>query len=307
MLPSVFLCQRLGLSKERLELYASTCPRRYKKYRIPKRNGGFRNIAQPSKDLKVVQRILLNELLIKQMPIHKSATAYQAKHSILDNAKPHLKNKYLLKMDFRNFFPSITASGFSKYLIHHNIIPKTEVGELELLSRIFFMWEQADLVLSIGAPSSPAISNAIMYSVDMQLSEMADTRNIAYTRYSDDLTFSTNVKDSLFVIPDLVAEILEKQSFLKIAINEDKTLFSSTKHNRHVTGVTITNNGTASLGRKRKREIKSRVFLTKHHELSEKERNKLKGLIAFANVVEPEFLEMLKRKYPDQMRELTSL
>jgi len=78
MLPSEYLCKRFGLSKAQLITYANTCPNRYKKYKILKRKGGHRKIAQPAKNLKVMQRILVNELLKKKMKIHSAATAYRA-------------------------------------------------------------------------------------------------------------------------------------------------------------------------------------------------------------------------------------
>ncbi len=299
--PTKFLCQRFGCTETQLLIYTSTCPRRYKKYKIPKRNGGFRKIAQPSKNLKVIQRVLLKELLQKNMPIHECAKAYRSNVSILDNAKPHLKNEYLLKMDFSNFFPSIKADDFSKYLISNNILTPDLSKELTLLSRIFFMWESGQLVLSIGAPSSPLISNAIMYAFDKKLSLLGKEKGFEYTRYSDDLTFSTNNKNLLFDVPDVVSQILKDLSYPTIKVNPEKTIFSSKKHNRHVTGVTITNNGEASLGRTRKREIRSRVYLLANNKTSDAELEKLRGHVSFANVVEPDFIERLKVKYPVQM------
>lgn len=302
MRPSKFLCKRFGFSQEMLFSYASTCPRRYKKYKIPKRNGKFRKIAQPAKNLKVMQRVLLSELFQDKMPIHDCAKAYRANMSILDNATPHLKNKYLLKMDFKNFFPSIKAPDFAQYLAKNNILSDEQLSEFTLVTNIFFMWEDGELVLSIGAPSSPLISNAIMYDFDETLFQALKELDVSYTRYSDDLTFSTNKKDVLFKVPSLVEDILDKQNFPKIEINDSKTVFSSKKHNRHVTGVTISNDGEASLGRSRKREIQSRVYMLSKQKISKKEIAKLRGYVSFANVVEPTFFEKLKVKYPEQMK-----
>jgi len=91
-------------------------------------------------------------------------------------------------------------------------------------------------------------------------------------------------------------------SYPGLTINPDKTVFSSKKHNRHVTGITITNEGKASIGHKKKREIKSMTYQVGSGETSPVELRKLKGLLAFVRSVEPEFYDKLKTKYPDQIK-----
>lgn len=301
MIPSDYLCKRLGFSRDQLFVYANTCPRRYKKYKIKKRQGGYRDIAQPAKSLKIIQRILINELLLKKMPIHESATAYRKGKSILDNATPHLKNSFLLKMDFENFFPSISADDFTKYIFKNHELSKLDEKEVNLLINFFFMQNGLDKTLSIGAPSSPFLSNALMFDFDRKISSLAIAHEVKYTRYSDDLTYSTEIPDQLFKWPNIVEETLSSLISPKISLNKDKTVFSSRKHNRHITGITISNDGKASLGRSRKREIRTEVYLLMSGKITEKEIDSLRGLIAFANVVEPEFIVKLKEKYPVQM------
>ena len=302
MLPSKFLCDHLGFSKEQLAFYARTCPRRYKKYPIEKRNGGKRQIAQPSKNLKIIQKLLLNGYLKKHMPVHDCATAYKEHHSILDNARPHLQNDYLLKLDFSNFFPSIKSSDFKRFCLDKQIIAENVEEEINLMSSILFMREGDELVLSIGAPSSPHISNALLFNFDDKISKIAQEAGVSYTRYSDDITFSTNEKNSLFEWPKIVENELKKLSFPRLSLNYEKIVFSSKKHNRHVTGVTISNEGTPSLGHSRKREIRSMVYRLKNKDCAKKEIESLRGTLAFAKMVEPDFYQKLLEKYPDQMR-----
>jgi RNA-directed DNA polymerase len=76
-------------------------------------------------------------------------------------------------------------------------------------------------------------------------------------------------------------------------------VFSSKKFNRHVTGITISNEGFASIGRNKKRQLRSKVF--EAEKLASKEIDKLRGYIAFSAQVEPEFLNLLWKKYPSQM------
>ena len=303
---SDFLCRRLGLSGDQLISYARTCPNRYKKYKIKKRQGGDREIAQPAKNLKVIQRILINEVLQKKMPVHPAATAYRIGKSILDNAEPHLQNSFLLKMDFKNFFPSISSSDFAAYIVRNDELNNFDEREIDLLINFLFMQRQEKKVLSIGAPSSPFLSNALMFEFDAKLTLLADKYKISYTRYSDDLSFSTNEPNRLFEWPLVVKETLQSIDSPTIKINQNKTVFSSRKHNRHITGVTISNDGNASLGRQRKRSIRTKIYLLKTKEMTKKEIESLRGLVAFANVIEPSFVKKLKEKYPQQMTILAS-
>jgi len=172
-------------------------------------------------------------------------------------------------MDFKNFFPSITAHDFCQYLVTNGIVDSNNTHEQQLLANLLFMSEGGNLILSIGAPSSPLISNAMMFAFDQKVADLAQQNDIAYTRYSDDLTFSTNKENVLFDWPEKVAVILGEIPSPQISLNDSKTVFSSMKHNRHVTGV-----------------------------------DSIRGLVAFANVVEPDFVARLFDKYPVQMTKL---
>ena len=111
------------------------------------------------------------------------------------------------------------------------------------------------------------------------------------------MTFSTNHKDILFQIPDLIKGQLKILFGNAIKINRKKTKFSSKGHNRHVTGITITNDGNLSLGRERKRYIKHMVHQYLLEKLSRDDIFHLKGLLAFTKHVEPTFIKTLRTKY----------
>ncbi len=114
--------------------------------------------------------------------------------------------------------------------------------------------EQLVLVLSIGAPSSPIISNFILYRFDRIITEHCRKLGINYSRYADDLTFSTNEKDILLNFPSKVRKTLSRLYSGQIKVNLKKTVLSSKAHNRHVTGITLSNDGTLSVGREKKRK-----------------------------------------------------
>ena len=98
-----------GLSEFAVRRIMQTAPHRYKVFYIPKRNGSMRRIAQPSKEVKLLQRVMVEKFL-QFMPIHPAATAYNAGCSIVKNAKIHASDGPILKMDFKDFFPSIKKS-----------------------------------------------------------------------------------------------------------------------------------------------------------------------------------------------------
>lgn len=169
---------------------------------------------------------------------------------------------------------------------------------------LIFFWKlrrNSPLRLSIGAPSSPFISNATMFFFDSFLYEECEKLGIVYSRYADDLTFSTNNKNILRTVPVLVRKGLEINELKTIKINAAKTVFSSKKFNRHVTGVTLNNDGCISLGRDRKRLLSSKIHYHSMGMLNVDDILELKGLLGFANYIEPLFIERMRKKYGKEL------
>ena len=293
-----FLCTELSASKQEISDFVFSAPKKYKIYTIPKRTSGKRVIAHPAKKLKEYQRSLIS-LLEQSLPVHAAAFAYKKNTGIKHNARQHQKSKYLLKMDFQNFFHSITPDLFFSIIKKH-AIDLSEEDEYLLKQILFFCPSKrtgGKLILSIGAPSSPLISNAILFFFDQALYEVCRDQGITYTRYADDLTFSSNIKNKLFELPNKVKLLLVKHFSGLITINEGKTVFSSMSHNRHVTGVTITNEGELSIGRDRKRYISSLIHQFSLNQLADEDRCYLQGLLAFASDIEPIFKQRMIKKY----------
>lgn len=287
----------LMMTKADLIKFALTMPRRYKKYKIPKRNGqGTRLIAQPSKESKLIQRILVEELR-DILPIHEAATAYEKGTGILVNARRHIGSRYLLKMDFKDFFPSIVPDLFLKIAETHNIV-FDDLDEGFLRNALFYRnTRRSQLRLSIGAPSSPFISNFVMSKFDSDITSHCLKNEVSYTRYADDLTFSTNRKGILFEFPEIIRQKLKDNCYGKIRINSSKTIFSSKAFNRHVTGIVLTNNDQLSLGRHRKREIASLINSFRYGNIDDTGSARLAGLLSHAYYVEADFLSRMRKKY----------
>ena len=292
-----YLSAELLIPKHLLLKYIKTAPYRYKEYTIPKRSGkGVRVIAQPASVLKTMQRMVRDKFLL-ELPVHDCAMAYREGLGIKDNAQAHLGNEYLLKMDFSDFFPSIVPADLEAHM--EKWLPSLSRSEYYYLGKIFFWSRKYSnfIRLSIGAPSSPFISNTLMYEFDCILAEHCKATGIIYTRYADDLTFTTDVKGALFDLPAMVEDICRKVAYPRLSVNKEKTVFSSKKNNRHVTGLVLANDGSVSLGRQRKRYIRSLVHRFTLNQLEYDEVLMLRGLVSFARHIEPEFYASMERKY----------
>lgn len=275
-----------------------SAPQRYKKFYIPKRNGKKRLIAQPTPAIKALQRIAVQEYLSK-LPIHPSATAYIKGNGIRKNALEHVKNKYILKLDFKNFFHSIVPNDLYRLNMHN--LCSLSYEEIDLLKSLFF-WKPTKkrefMCLSIGAPSSPHLSNTIMFELDSKIYDICSRHGAKYTRYSDDITISSNTDNTLNSIFDHIKLICNNSESPNIKLNLEKTVFVSKKNRRTVTGVVITNDETISLGRDKKRQIRAMIHNFITNDINDPDiLNKINGYIAYAKDIEPEFIIRLAHTY----------
>lgn len=292
------LTEVFPLSPKEARVLLVTAPRRYKEHFIEKRNGrGQRLIAQPTAEIKVLQRWAVKTFFLG-LPVHSAAKGYRPHLSIKHHAAPHASKKYLLKLDFRDFFPSIKAVDFLRHLRRHT---ELDLEDRRLLAKLLFRSNKRTkaLELSIGAPSSPAVSNTIMYEFDTRLTEYCSTIGATYTRYADDLAISTNRPGVLDGARDFVVELCETLKYPKIALNEGKTVFTSKRHQRQLTGLILNNEGSVSLGREKKRSIRAMAHHYLHAELPTEEVARLRGLLAYSRSVDPKFVESIQRMIGD--------
>lgn len=175
-------------------IYKKPIQNRYKSFQISKRNGGIREIKAPAPDLRLLQQRLSNVLQICTEEINESkkrkddlAHGFKRKKSIITNAKKHQRRRYVFNVDLKDFFPSINfgrVRGFfikdANFLLH----PKVAT----ILAQIACH----EGVLPQGSPCSPVISNLVGHVLDIHLCKLASANGCAYSRYADDLTFSTN-------------------------------------------------------------------------------------------------------------------
>ena len=292
------IAKEFGAPIDTVSTIISTAPYRYKVYEVQKKSGeGTRTIAQPAREIKVLQRFLVTNV-INRLPVHDAAMAYRRGRSIRKNAEKHARSMFLLKMDFRDFFPSLHPSDLTMHINRH-MANEFDEQDLTLIERICFWMPRKgdDLRLSIGGPSSPFISNTLMFEFDIIMEKLSEQRGVTYTRYADDLTFSTKHKDELRGIEGRVNLALTKIQYPKLLINQEKTIHTSKKYHRKVTGLVLSSQGEVSLGRSRKRNIRAMMHHAIHNDLDSAGRDHLSGLLAFSLDAEPAFVERLKKKY----------
>lgn len=262
----------------------------YKWYRIDKRSGGKRLIGQPAREVKVLQRILATHLA--GLPIHPSATAYRQGKSIRANAVPHSLAGPILKFDFSDFFPSIRPADWEAYCMSHDLFDPEDIA---LSSRLLFVRypNGGALRLAVGAPSSPWLSNVLMYDFDEKISQAVAKDKVVYTRYADDLTFSAQRTGYLNGVERELRLILRNLRHPRLKINEEKTNIATKKYRRVITGLVVSDDGRITIGRERKRKIRAALYQYESGKLDILEQAKLAGYLAHVKSVEPAYFEQI--------------
>lgn len=177
-------------------LYHLPTAQKYTAFTIPKRNGTPRDILAPTPKLKLLQRRLANVLYLALADIDKAGSPRRhlshgfAKHlSIVTNANVHRRRRYVLNLDLKDFFPSIN---FGR--VRGMFIKDKRFGLDIKIATLIAQIACHDDVLPQGSPCSPVISNIIGHLLDIRLVRFAKSQKSTYSRYADDITFSTNAK-----------------------------------------------------------------------------------------------------------------
>lgn len=237
------LCQLLGIQTKNLTglLYHKKIENCYQQFDIPKKSGGIRKINAPIGYLKLVQRklsrVLLKRLdeINKQNNIkHEIAHAYFKERSIKTNALPHRNKKYLVNIDLKDFFDTIhfgRVQGFFKQNKYFKLPDKiaTIIAQLACYNG----------KLPQGAPTSPVISNLICQILDNKILQLCKKYRLTYTRYADDLTFSTNKKEFIVEYGNFLVELDRIIKASGFSINSKKTRFQNNEHRQVVTGLSV--------------------------------------------------------------------
>jgi RNA-directed DNA polymerase len=169
-------------------IYRTPVAARYKEFTIPKKSGSSRHIASPSTNIKILQQKLHQVLKAVYNP-KPSAHGFVKDRSVRTNAEKHIRRRYVFNADLQNFFPSINfgrVRGMFMGKPYH--LP-------ERVARFLAHLCCYKGVIPQGAPTSPDISNMICAQMDSQLQQLAFANRCTYTRYVDDITFSTSRRE----------------------------------------------------------------------------------------------------------------
>jgi RNA-directed DNA polymerase len=221
----------------------------YKTYKLRKRAGGHRWIMSPEESLKYIQGWIKTNILEKTA-LHNAANGFRTEHSIKSNASPHNEKALILNLDLYKFFDSISEQrvyGVFKWLGYHPNLA-VDLAKLLCVSASYHYWKEVETeakfskkyfekrrpILPQGSPASPIISNIVAYSLDRRLYALCTRRNIEYTRYADDLTFSGTKEN--FPPLNILKQIIHEEGFV---LNDKKIKYSTPNMRQLVTGLVV--------------------------------------------------------------------
>jgi RNA-directed DNA polymerase len=283
----------MGISLGKLRFLTLKNPDRldthYTHFPILKSNGETRIISAPIPSLKDAQTWILHRIL-NRIEVNEAAHGFCRNRSIVTNARPHVGQDIVIKVDLQDFFGSIDYSRAISVFI--------DVGYSEPAAQIFSLLCTARVVkqgvtdreirytkshkrcLPQGAVTSPALSNIFCFTLDRNLAQLARALEFNYTRYADDLTFSgdrvaaTKI-DRLFV---RLHEIVDRERF---KINSDKTQILGKGQQQQVTGIVV--NQKLNISKRKLAAFRSTLYQIERDGLTGKSWGSSSDLIAAIN------------------------
>ena len=308
------LAPQLGYSAKTLAyvVYGIPDAAKYNDFQIDKRSGGKRTISAPIPQLKTLQKRLchlidncISEIDAGKRKRNTLSHGFRRKHSIMTNAASHRRSRYVFNIDLHDFFGTINfgrVSGFFEKNRSFNLNPK--------VARILAQIACHNKSLPQGSPCSPIISNLIGHIIDVRMMQLAARAGCHYSRYADDLTFSTNKQ----YFPNLIATRINgtnqwaPSKKLRLAIkqcgfdiNDTKTRMQFKDFRQDVTGIIVNSklNVRAEYARNAramvhslvtKGEFYQRYMIRNEHGAWEKKEkkgteNQLRGILSFIESV----------------------
>ncbi len=268
---------------------SNTIDSNYEEIIIHKKKGGLRYLSEPSKTLKLIQKNILKNIL-EERRISCYAKAYKKETSLVHNTISHVNKKVIVKLDIKNFFDNITFNKVYNACFNEDLYPK----KLGMLLTNLCVYNN---VLPQGAPTSGYISNLVLRNFDEHIGHYCDERNISYTRYSDDMTFSGDFNAREII--SYVNSCLFNEGF---KLNKDKIKVIRKNIRQQVTGVVV--NKKLSIRKNYKRKIRQEIYYIKTYgidshlnKIGVKDKNlylkKLLGRINFVLQIEKQNIEFI--------------
>ena len=233
---------------------------RYAEFDIPKKSGGVRHISAPRRGLMSLLTYAKMVLEAYYTP-DSAAMGFTAGRSIVTNAQCHVNQNYVLKLDLKDFFPSVHQARIWKRLQLKPFCFSQDIANVIAGLCCMKVLEQdgtSKYVLPQGAPTSPLLTNAICESMDKKLRGLARRFGLNYSRYADDITFSSkhNVYAANGDFWKELKRIIAEQHF---EINEKKTRLQKIGKHQEVTGLVVSDR--VNVSRKYVRELRSILYM----------------------------------------------
>ena len=289
----------LGFSAKTLYGLSNHLEKHYHNVLIPKRDGSKRKLSVPDLILKRVQKSIADNILV-QYPVSNYAKAYKIGGSVQHNAQPHVGKKKILKLDIEGFFDHILYSQ-----VKNIVFCEEKFAEpIRVLLTMLCYYKES---LPQGAPTSPAITNIIMYDFDETVGAFCNDRGISYTRYCDDMTFSGDF-DEREVIAFVKGELCKLGLFLK----NRKTAVVPASKRQTVTGIVV--NEKLNITKEYKKSIRQEMYYIQKFGVEDHLKKmgvtdkrqyilSLRGRIAFVLQTTPNDGEFVKyKKFLDETR-----
>lgn len=219
----------------------------YKIYEVPKKNGGSRTIAQPSRMLKGLQGWVLVKILNNLSP-SSNCTAFRKGMNLLNNGLPHLGAIELLTIDIKDFFTSVKSARVFK--LFKSIGYNNEVSNV--LTKICCFKGS----LPQGGPCSPSLANLTNSRLDRRIAKYCSKHSIIYTRYADDLTFSLPQINFSKQLTKVITQIIKDEGYV---INDKKTRINGQGSQKKITGLVLSENS-IGIGRKKYKILRAKIF-----------------------------------------------
>lgn len=279
----------LGLSRRDLRTFSihreAARVAHYVAFSIPKRSGGTRTILAPKKQLKAVLR-KLDTLLASKLPVSSEVHGFVKGRSIGTGAAPHVGKRVVVRADLRDFFPSVTFPRVRGLLIAYGysypvaailavLMTEAERQPVEVDGVVYHVPVTPRHCVQ-GAPTSPAVCNAVARKLDRRLNGLAKRMGFDYTRYADDLTFSGDDRGKVASLLHMIKIIVESEGF---RLNDAKTRIQGSGGAQRVTGVTV--NEVAGVSRRERRKLRAAIHQATQKKLRSKEYDQLAGRVAF--------------------------
>ncbi len=272
----------------------------YHRWTVPKRDGGERLISAPKPELKRAQRWIAQRIT-EHLPAHGASHGFLAGRSTASNAAPHAAAQLVVKLDLRDFYPTVTfprvkgvfrRAGYGEQVATVLALLCTEAPREELEARGQRVHVAVGpRALPQGAPTSPSLTNALCRRLDARLDGLARYLGLRYTRYADDLTFSWH-QDGRAQVGKLlggVRRVVREEGF---SLHRDKTRIMREGGRQKVTGLVVN----AAAGRppaRVPRDVARRLRAAiRNRELGRPGRGEsleqLRGLAAYVHMTDPE-------------------